>query len=241
MFRMDKLSINTFIAAIEDLEKSQYKVLGTLKRYKDQLRQHKIYPVLTDLVELMHLLEELSNKKSRFQSLFPKKIEKLDLKNKKIIYSNEDYSDAEVERLFEFINWAQPEIEETLSEAKAILEFVKQNIKIEEVGIIPIYRNEGYFFVPDNRQSREQVYRFAMSFLPTGDISFNVMKTSLIETLRNSELTSQAFAELKMDLIRRHPEMPNPAAFRCETDLDFPFDETIFPIAKSILARKLAA
>ncbi|MGE5430555.1 MAG: hypothetical protein ACM3QX_05735 [Syntrophomonadaceae bacterium] len=241
MFRMDKLSINTFIAAIEDLEVSQYKVLGTLKSYKDQLRQHKIYPVITDLTELMNLLEELSNKKSRFQSLFPKKIEKVDLKNKKIIYSSEDYSDQEVEKLFEFINWAYPEIEEALNEAKAILEFAKKNIRVEEIGIIPIYRNEGYFFVPDNRQLQEQVFRFEMSFLPRGAISFNVMKTNLIETLRNSELTAQAFAELKMDLIRRYPEMPNPAAFMCDTDLDFPFDETIFPIAKSILAKKLAA
>ena len=34
MFRMDKLTINTFTAAIEDLEASQYKVLGVLKKYK---------------------------------------------------------------------------------------------------------------------------------------------------------------------------------------------------------------
>lgn len=241
MLRMDKLSINTFIAAIDDLEVSQYKVLGVLKKYKDQLRQHKIYPVLSDLIELMNLLEELSNKKNRFQSLFPKKIEKLDLKNKKIIYSNEDYSDAEVEKLFEFINWAYPEIEESLNEAKAILEFVRRNISVEEIGIVPLYRNEGYFFVPDNRQSQEQVFRFETSFLPAGNVSFNVMRTNHIETLRISELTAQAFTELKMDLIRRHPEMPNPAAFRCHTDLDFPFEETIFPIAKSLLASKLAA
>ncbi|HEX2868117.1 MAG TPA: hypothetical protein VHO03_13810 [Ignavibacteriales bacterium] len=241
MLRMDKLTINTFIAAIDDLEASQYKVLSFLKKYKAELRQHKIYPVLTDLIELMNLLEELSNKKNRFQSLFPKKIEKLDLKNKKIIYSNEDYSDAEVDRLFEFINWAYPEIEEAYNEARAILEFVKRNLRVEEIGIMPLYRNEGYFFVPDNRRLQEQVFRFETSFLPAVSVSFNVMKTNLIETLLISELTAQAFAELKMDLIRRHPEMPNPATFRCETDLDFPFEETIFPIAKSLLASKLAA
>ncbi|MCU7495883.1 MAG: hypothetical protein HF314_00065 [Ignavibacteria bacterium] len=238
---MDKLTINTFIAAIDDLESGQYKVLSVLKGYKDQLRQHKIYPVLTDLVELMNLLEELSNKKNRFQSIFPKKIEKIDLKNKKIIYSNEEISDAEVEKLFEFIYWAHPEITEALNEARAILDFVKQNLRVEEIGIVPIYRNEGYFFVPDNRQEQEQVYRFEMSFLPTGNVSFNVMKTNLVETLRNSERSEKEFAEFKLDLIKRHPEMPNPATFRCQTDLDFPFAETIFPVAKSILASKLAA
>lgn len=241
MLRMDKLTINTFIAAINDLEVSQYKVLGTLKRYKEQLRQHKIFPVLADLLELKNLLEELSNKKNRFQSLFPKKIEKVDFRNKKIIYSDENYSDAEVEKLFEFINWAYPGIDEALTEAKAIYEFVRQNIRIEEIGIMPIYRNEGYFFVPDNRQEQEQVFRFEVSFLPTENISFNVMKTNLIETLRHVSFTKQAFAELKLDLIRRHPELPNPAAFKCETELDFPFDETIFPVAKSILISKLAA
>ena len=45
--------------------------------------------------------------------------------------------------------------------------------------------------------------------------------------------------DLKLTLMEHHKEMPNPATFLMDTDLDFPFDETILPVAKRKLMRHL--
>lgn len=238
---MEKLTINTFIDAIDDLEMSEYLVLGKIKNYLEQLRHNKIYPVLTELLEIDNLLEDLMRKKARFQNLFPKRVQNLDPENRTVIYSTVEFTDSEIEKVFEFIMWAMPRIKETLREAKEIHDFVKRNIHIAEIGIIPLYRNEGYFIVPDNQQKREQIFRFEMSLIPAESVLFNIIKTHFIESLSKAEIASRVLRDLKLELIRKYPELPNPAAYICETDLDFPFDETIFPVAKDKLATKLAA
>ena len=46
---------------------------------------------------------------------------------------------------------------------------------------------------------------------------------------------------LKIDLIKEFPELPNPATYSFNIEVDFPFNETILPIAKRKLIRRLAA
>ncbi|MBK7032936.1 MAG: hypothetical protein IPH49_06685 [Ignavibacteria bacterium] len=45
--------------------------------------------------------------------------------------------------------------------------------------------------------------------------------------------------DLKLALVEQHQDMPNPATFLMDSDLDFPFDETILPVAKRKLMRRL--
>ena len=45
---------------------------------------------------------------------------------------------------------------------------------------------------------------------------------------------------IKHYLINTYKDFPNHAAFVCETDLDFPFNESIFPVAKRKLVDLLA-
>jgi hypothetical protein len=42
---------------------------------------------------------------------------------------------------------------------------------------------------------------------------------------------------IKLNLLALYHDLPNPATYVCETDLDFPYNETILPVAK----RKLMA
>jgi hypothetical protein len=44
---------------------------------------------------------------------------------------------------------------------------------------------------------------------------------------------------VKVNLVKRYNEKPNIAAYICQSDFDFPFDQTIFPIAKRKLLNYL--
>jgi hypothetical protein len=45
------------------------------------------------------------------------------------------------------------------------------------------------------------------------------------------------YENIKYDLIRSRSELPNPAVYSIETELSFPVEETILPIAKRSLVK----
>jgi len=66
------------------------------------------------------------------------------------------------------------------------------------------------------------------------------MKTKHLKTIPQGEIHSEA-GSIKLDIIREHPDLPNPATFEFHTDLAFPFIETILPISKRKLMARVAA
>ena len=48
------------------------------------------------------------------------------------------------------------------------------------------------------------------------------------------------YQNIKSELIRNRTELPNPAVYAVETDLSFPMEETLLPIAKRSLVRYIS-
>jgi hypothetical protein len=113
-------------------------------------------------------------------------------------------------------------------------------MKIEQVVILPLYREEGYFMIKDNIASELQVHRYECSLFSSGKEKYRALKTELIKSI-GEFFIDKTPESIKHELIKENKELPNPATFICETDLDFPFAETIFPVAKRKLMSQLAA
>ena len=69
---------------------------------------------------------------------------------------------------------------------------------------------------------------------------YRAMKTEDIEQLTMGQVHA-APESLKMSLVTQREDLPNPATYMVDTDLDFPFEETIMPIAKRALMRELVS
>jgi hypothetical protein len=237
---METLKLENFIFGDEDLELNQYKVLGGLKGYRSEFNRKKIYPALSDLINLASSLEDILKNKNRMKDEFPKQIAGYDIENKKVVFENEENAPAKIEILFDLIQWALPLIKSTIEEAIVLYDFVEKNIEVGNVGLLPIYKNEGYFIVPNNRNSMLEIYRFECSLFTKDTEKFRTLKTILVEEVSNN-FEGKTPEIIKLDLINKFKDLPNPATFFCETDLDFPFTETIFPVAKRKLMTKVAA
>lgn len=236
---MKGLNLNTFISQNADFELNQYKVLGGLKEYMHEFNKKRLYPAFSDLVALVNQLQDIRNQKNNLEVSFPKQIKEYDLKNKKIIYNNTEDA-SHVEFLFDLIDWAIPKIKNAIEEGVAIHEYVEENLKIENVGILPIHKSEGYFLVPDNKELLLQIHRFECSLFSSECDQYRALKTKYVRAVRKNQINESPEA-IKLDLIHEFDDLPNPATFICETDLDFPFSSTIFPIAKRKLMAQLAA
>ena len=237
---MEKLNINTFISAASDSEMSQYLVLATLKNSLEQFHKNKLYPPFGELVELNQNLLSLLNKRSDLSGKMPSKLMGFDFENKRLIYEKEQFNETEMNKIFEFIEWARPKIKEGLDEGKAIYDFVDENIKIEEIGIMPLYKDEGYFLIPDIKNKVYHVFRFELSIISSSDVPLRSLKTNFVETFE-SQINDLAVDNIKLELIKKYPELPNPATYNVLINIDFPFDETVLPISKRKLMRQLAA
>jgi len=235
---MRKLTVHTFIAGDYDAETCQYHVLQGLKDYHETFSHNHLYPALSELTDLCAGLESLLRSKEDIENHFPQRLTDIDLVNQRLVYEAEQTNATEFERVVELIEWALPKIRKAAEEGMNIYNFVEEHISIEEVGIMPMYREEGYWFVPEAKRSRLNLFRYEVSLFTAANERFRTLKTRLLESREHDTITRRP-EEIKLELVHRYRELPNPATYMCETDLDFPYDQTMLPVAKRKLMKRL--
>jgi len=232
------LNLDLFTKVQTDFEMRQYKVLAALKSISDDFKQNKIYPHLSHLIELHSTLNDILNRLQDLRSEFPKRIKKIDFVNKVIEHEVVFVDGSDLSKVEDLIEWALPYIKAKIEEGRAIYEFVDDEIKLEEVGIVPNYTDEGYFFVPDNEASRLLLFQYEVSIFESSKDTYRSLKTALFKVLEQGQAQLSPNA-IKLDLISENRHLPNPATYAFDTDLRFPFNETIFPITKRKLLQQL--
>lgn len=237
---METLTISTFIKAADDVELSRYQVLAILNKFTSQLHKNRLYPALAELISIKNELELLVEQMSLFDPEFVINLNYSDFQEESSRFKEDTYSEKDLQKVFEFINWALPDIKSAINEGKAIFDFVDENIKIEEVGIMPIYKNEGYFIIPDIKHDLMKIYRFEMSLFSTSDNPLRTLKSKLVDLLSLKAEECSSPYNIKYNLINKFKDLPNPAVYYFNTSLDFPFNDTILPVAKRKLVKKLA-
>ncbi len=239
---MERISIDTFLSSETDLEMNQYRILGGLKQLSLDLDRKKIYPALAQLIGLKNSLEQIKAGRNNLNGKFPREIKSFNVKEQKVTFEiPADFNNPQnVELVFELINWALPVIQEKIEEGIVLFDFVEKNLTLEQVGILPIYKEAGYFMITDNRASELQVHKYESSLFYSGKEKFRSLKTELVKSEEQTVIRKSP-ESIKQDLLQERHDLPNPATFICDTDLDFPFMETILPVAKRKLMVALAA
>lgn len=237
---MVRLTLDDFLSAGSDTESARYRILAALKTYKHDFDTNCLYPGLTELIELKGSLNALLQGKTKFQEDLPQTLKEVDLVNKTITFEPLKLSCAPLDDVIEIVQWALPLIDEAITVGTHIYDFVEENVTIKVVGIMPLYLDEGYWFVPDNKASLLHLLHFSLALYESGNERFRSLKTEILKTLQQTAITKPA-ESMKMELMEEHHEIPNPATFVCETGLDFPFKATMLPVAKRKLLLRLAA
>ena len=232
------LGIDLFTQVQSDFESRQLKVLAALKSISDDFQHNRIYPHLGHLIEVHRTLNEISNRLQDLRNKFPKRIKKIDFVNQEIEHEVVFVDGSDLQKVEELINWALPHIEAKVEEGKTIYEFVHEEIVLEEVGIVPSYTDEGYLFVPDNEESKLLLFQYEVSIFESAQDKYRSLKTDFLKALEQGRALLSPNS-IKLDLMDEYKKLPNPATYSFQTELDFPFNETIFPVVKRKLMRQL--
>ncbi|PSQ83906.1 MAG: hypothetical protein BRD44_02805 [Bacteroidetes bacterium QS_7_67_15] len=241
---MAALSLDTFSRAAYDYEQAQYRVLGGLKRAQDAFSENRIYPHLGRLAELHLTLRLVLRRSEDVRKGQPREIKEVDLENKQVVYEWPELDEGQMADVKALIEWALPHLRETLEEGKTIFEFVDENLRLEEVGLVPQYRREGYLLVPDREVGALHVMQYTLSiFDGSTDESgerYRRLKTTPLKSIDYASGQAPDPQKVKLDLLEERRELPNPATYFFDAGVDFPFEPTVFPIARRKLMRYLS-
>ncbi len=235
---MDALGLDFFLTAGKDLEAAQYRFLGGLKNVRRAFKHNIIYPHLGRLIGLHDSLVTLIDKVEGMRDSLPGVVRDLDLENYAVIYDKEQLDDDQFKLLEDLIRWALPFIQEAIEEGRTIYEFVEENMTLEEVGIIPSYVKEGYLLVPDRSERVLHILRYELSIFSGNEERYQSLKTTHVKSVQHGAVEASP-STIKLDLVTEHRELPNPATYHFVTELEFPFNETLLPVAKRKLMRYL--
>jgi hypothetical protein len=146
--------------------------------------------------------------------------------------------DAVMNELESIIEFALPQIRESLQEGSVIYEYVESNVAISPIGVTPLYANEGYLFVTQPPEKETSVYRYQVSIFEDSKEPLRSLNTQFVESVNKNTLNT--YERIKLDLIKRYKDLPNPAAFLVLSKLKIPFTETLMPVAKRLFVKHIS-
>lgn len=222
-----------------DFEYQSYLLLAYLKKVSDSFNQNKLFPYFPELMEHRKNLHQLKNEKMNLSANFPKELKKINLEKQKLVYKPLLRDDEMMETINSIVEFSLPKIERYIDEGNSIYNLVKEKTVIFPIGVIPIYSKEGYLLFARNsgKSKKANVFRYSISLYENSADFYGSVQTSYVSSFTLS--TAKTFENIKFELIRNYPEMPNPATFAVESEFFFPLNETLLPVAKKLLLKKL--
>jgi hypothetical protein len=235
---MERLSKDWLTQGLIDFEYKKYVLLGYLKRVKNSFSKVELYPHMADLVFHYRNLLAIRENKTLLRESFPKELSLEEFKRLELSYRQLVEDDAVMSELESIIEFAIPQVQDSLQEGSLIFEYVESQCEIAPIGVTPLYAREGYLFVTQPPQRETKVYRYQLSIFGESQEQLRSLNTEFIDTVSKSVLTT--YESIKLDLIRKFKDLPNPAAYLIVSKMKFPFTETLMPVAKRLFVKHIS-
>lgn len=236
---MDTLHPNWVTEGTLDFEYKKYLLLAYLQHCKAHFDQTRLFPPLSELVNHYRNLAELKNGLNALNEKFPRELKALDAPKLEMKYETTVPEAEYISTITEIADFALPSLLDSIHEGQDIYELVERNTEIIPIGIEPIYRDEGFLLINDEPDPEIYIYSFRHSIIPHPGENTRALGLTYLYSERKS--LSNTVEQIKLDLIQRFRDLPNPATFFCVSHLHVPMSETLLPVSKRLLMKRLAS
>ena len=150
---MGTLSENWLTEDLMDFEYKKYLVLGYLQIVETHFNEQKLYPDFAELIAHYKNIIQLKNNTATLENNFRKNLSGIEYANFKLKY-NSVIDDESLNELKQIISFCEPLFENELGKGKSIFDFAEQHILSDHIGILPLYKTEGYFILHPINQNK---------------------------------------------------------------------------------------
>lgn len=235
---MARLDANWITKGTIDFEYKKYLLLAYLQKIGKHFDEKKLYPFLSDLVFHYNNLVSIKENKTIAVNRFPKKLSKIEFQNFKLEYEKIIEDDEYMEEIETIIDFALPKVKDYLKEGKDLFDYVEDRLEIFPIGVLPLNPEAGYLFVKEKSKRLTRVYEYTVTIFENASEKYRGMKTQYLTSYKVS--ITNTLEMIKVDLLKNNKRLPNPATYVVESPLPLPYAETLFPIAKRILVKRIS-
>ncbi len=235
---MKELSQNWFIEGSIDFEYKKYVLMDYLQEINRHFDKSRLYPNLTDLIFHFNNLLYFKKNKAMLQQAFPQRLTMADLEAVTLTYKKIVEDDGLMQEIEAIITFAIHKMDTSIKTGKEIYDFVESCLNIDPVGIVPLLPYHGYFSLRNGNDKRHGIYEYQITLFENKDDKFRGINIVFVEDYEES-ITKTPEA-VKLDLIRRHKHLPNPALYYVQSEITFPLEQTLLPVAKRSLVKYIS-
>lgn len=235
---MKSLGVNWFIEGSIDFEYKKYVLLDYLQEINRRFDKNNLYPNLADLVFHYNNLICFRQNKTTLQNAFPQRLTKADIDAVKLTYKKIVEDDSTMQEIEQIISYAMVKMDPTLQTGREIYNFVESQLNIDPVGIMPLVPYDGYFSLRNGNDKTSLLYEYHITIFEDKDDKYRGINIQLIDTYEHSLANTPE--AIKLQLIRRHKHLPNPAVYYVHSDITFPLHPTLLPVAKRCLVKYIS-
>lgn len=230
-----KLSETWFMEGYVDFELQKYRLLSYLQEVNKYFKESKLYPQLSDVIFHYNNLVAFRDNKKLMQDNFPHRLDHADMDKLQLVYEQMLADDELMQELERITQYALHEMKTTIDNGAEIYDFVEKNLHIEPVGIMPLYKNEGYMLLRYGNYSEIRAYNYTITLFEHQSARYKGIHISYFDSWTGTIVNT--YEKIKRDIIKQNKVLPNPAVYCVEFPLSLPLNETLLPVVKRQLVR----
>lgn len=224
-----------------DWETNQYTILNKVKEWLQNLHSNKLFPSIEESIQLNLALEDILRENIESKLWFDNEIRSRNINERFVVYEKAHQIGNQLDKLFNFIEWAFELNKPVLEEGRIIKNFVDENLFIKRISTVESnYNGKGYFTLPDNKSRIVNIYLYEIILDWFENNLYQSMNANLVRTISFNQI-DKPIENIVIDFINDSESPYEPVVYIFETDLDFPYQETMFPIAEEKLLKYLNA
>jgi len=234
------LNIKKLTSCGSDWETNEYTILNKVKEWQHYLHRNKLFPSIEESIQLNLSLEDILRENIESKLWFDNEIRSRKLNERFIVYEKAHQIGNQIDKLFNFIDWALKLNKPVLDEGRIIKNFVEENLFVKRISTIERnYNGKGYFTLPNNESQSLNIYLYEIILDWSEENLYQRITSNLVRSIPYN-LIEKSIEEIVIDFINYSQSLYEPVIYIFETELDFPFKETIFPIAEEKLLKHLS-
>lgn len=237
---MTALDVKKLTSCGSDWESNQYTILNKVKEWLQNLHKNKLFPSIEESIQLNLALEDILKDNIESKLWFDNEIRSRKINERFIVYEKAHQIGNQIDKLFNFIDWALQLNRPVLEEGRIIKNFVDENLSVKRISTLERnYNGKGYFTLPNNKDQILNIYLYEILLDWSEENLYQRMSSNLVKSIPFN-LIDDSIEEMVIDFITNSQTLYEPVVYIFETDLDFPYTETMFPIAEEKLLKSLS-